>query len=95
MEDTIIKNIADIGYAGAIAVIGVYFIRLVITPLITYLINKNNNLNQNNSIEKRLKKIEENDLHDLDDLRKRIYKIEDEIVNIRERLTRIETKIKI
>ncbi|GIW70353.1 MAG: hypothetical protein KatS3mg101_1100 [Patescibacteria group bacterium] len=91
MEATTIKNLADISYAGAIAIIGIYFIKFILAPIINYLINKKNGYS--NDIEKRIKKIENNDLHDLEDLRNRIYKIEDEVTKIRERLTRIETKL--
>lgn len=86
-EEIILNLLKDFGWS-AVAGIFVYF---VLRPLVHLLINKMNGVGSD--IEKRVKKIETNDLHEVKDLARRVEAIEKDVSRIKIHLALIEQKI--
>lgn len=86
-DENILKIFDGFGWSAVIAL----FIYFIIKPLIHFLINRMNGVGSD--IEKRVRKIETNDLHELKDLIKRVECLEKDTSKIKIHLALIEQKI--
>ena len=97
MELELLTIFQNISIAGAVALVGYCFIMKVVSPLVNYFINKKNG--NGTDLAGKVNEIETNHLVEinrrLECLDRNDTRTQEDLTNIRERLTRIETKLNI